>query len=124
MLQRPYSFLVVFLLMFSGEILGQDVFVPKQFGNTSTKTILGSKRFKQNATMNYCVSVPCECIKTPEKFSIHDFISKNYFDDKLGFFCKKEIQLEKLISFAIRFRLGSLDYVNWMEGKPNAVKPN
>jgi len=34
-----------------------------------------------------------------------------------GMFCKMEYQIETKSKFAPRFRLGSLNYTNWMEGK-------
>lgn len=39
----------------------------------------------------------------------------------LGIICRKEWELDKISPLAFRFRLGSLDYVNWLEQKPNST---
>ncbi len=44
-------------------------------------------------------------------------ISSNYQSLGWGFFCKKEWQLEKAIKIPIKFRLGTFEYSNKLEGK-------
>jgi hypothetical protein len=44
-------------------------------------------------------------------------LSPDYYSRNLGFFCKKEIALEKITKVPFKFRLGSIDYCNYLEGK-------
>lgn len=42
----------------------------------------------------------------------------NYYDyNKLAFFCKVEVKLEKAVKLPIKFRLGEVEYVDRLEGK-------
>ena len=60
----------------------------------------------------------------PPPYSSRIFISMsrpavpaNIYYCQSGFFCKKEWELEKATHIPFRFRLGSLDYCNVLEGK-------
>lgn len=122
MLQRRYCFLVVFLLIFSGEIFGQEV-----QGHFSAPTPSDSAIFKK--FMPSQLALP---VKNYLGYSDYDYapqfillkiIPASYYSTNLGFFCKKELQLDKVVAVPLRFRLGSLAYVNYLEQKPNAHNP-
>ena len=49
-------------------------------------------------------------------------LSPSFYSNHLSFFCNKELQLDKVAPVPVRFRIGSLDYVNYLERKPNARK--
>lgn len=43
-------------------------------------------------------------------------LNKEQISD-MGWFCKKELEMDKKLPFLFRFRLGNLAYVNFLEGK-------
>ena len=47
-------------------------------------------------------------------------INPGFYVNNLGFFCKKELKFEAATGIPFKFRLGSLQYCDRMEGKKNA----
>lgn len=45
------------------------------------------------------------------------FLSANYYAAHLGFFCKQEIKFEKVVKVPFKFRLGSVEDCDRLEGK-------
>ena len=99
MRQRVYSFLVVFLLMFCTKIMAQKTPLVKN------------------------VYLPLSAMQLAERDSLRsNSIHPGFYNEQLGFFCKKEWQFEKATTIPLRLRLGSLDYTNYLEQKPNTRK--
>jgi len=56
-------------------------------------------------------------ISRPKHEVVHPEVPQWYNVDDLSFFCKWEVELEKAARIPVKFRLGSVDYVDWLEGK-------
>lgn len=121
-MQRSHKLIVVLLLIFQGDVLGQQNL--KKFPQIEASTITGTNSF-----MPGIIKLPAK--KYFKKDDDNPIQSKNllkalpadWYSTHLGFFCKKELQLEKMIAVPFRFRIGSLDYVNYLEQKPNTTRP-
>jgi hypothetical protein len=62
-------------------------------------------------------------IKVDSAKRFRSLLPDNFATCQYGFFCKQELKLEKEIKLPIKFRLGSIEYTNWLEGK-SRHKPN
>lgn len=49
-------------------------------------------------------------------------LPQNFYSQHAGYFCKKELQFQKVTSLPLYIRLGSKEYVDYLEKKPNAIK--
>lgn len=41
----------------------------------------------------------------------------DFYSKQLGFFCRQEIKMDKVIKVPFRFRLGGVEQCDWLEGK-------
>lgn len=149
--QRIFVFLVVLSGMFFEPVAAQQGIGPDGSGgryNPAAFSWPKQKRALTGGAENYLLLTPASLIRiksiqyagrsvpkrnvspavampAPSFYRLNSLpvISPSYYCTQLGFFCTKELQLQKLTSLPLRFRLGSLEYVNYLEQKPNAAKP-
>jgi hypothetical protein len=50
----------------------------------------------------------------------HFVVSPDFYVKNLSFFCRQEWRFETATKIPLKFRLGSVQYVDWLEQKPNA----
>ena len=121
------NIILVVLLMLTGKVFSQEKILPIN----SSSIHKSGENFNPNSTAQYsdCFKGAYLKIMNTNKYNDNyiatryfplmqiSVLKNNFYCNNLGFFCKKEIQLEKITSVPLRFRLGSLDYVNQLEGK-------
>lgn len=56
----------------------------------------------------------------PANSGVFCVIPADFYTRSFGFFCKKEQQFEKKSKISLKIRLGSVRYVDHLEGKPNS----
>lgn len=82
------------------------------FLGSQTNTIL-PKEFND-------ISISCLSINNfivTASFNNKTFIPANFYSQNFGFFCKKEVQLQKVIKVPFVFRLGSVEMCDRLERK-------
>ncbi len=105
----------------------------------SLKKIFGflqksSRKFRQNIPMRYIlsfflilVSITSSAQLTKKaKDSLPPIhiktVPPNYYTTKLGFVCKHELKFQQALGINLFFRLGTKEYVDYLEQKPNTGK--
>ena len=126
MAQRHYYFLVVFLLMFIGEIFGQE---SPQIGQQKTfQQLMGKMNYEQGLYGHAPLFVRNEILEVgmvntsrqlvsfdyswslirPSGYSFN--IPPKFYTQSLGFFCQKEFQIQKITKKQIVHSAPSLSH--------------
>jgi hypothetical protein len=85
-----------------------------------TNTVLYFTRL--NTIKPVAITIAGKPVINSSPFS-YSLINPGFYTHNFGFFCKKELQFEKITKIPFKFRLGSVQQCDWMEGKPNAINP-
>ena len=132
MSQRQFFILVVLILFSFGEILGQSKNVEKippphqNGGDSLADCSLYSYNINHNKTVPFFLKqktakpITDIFLKFPS-FPVMKPVSMNFYSNNLSFFCRQELLFEKATTIPLKFRLGSVQYTDYLEKKPNAI---
>ena len=129
--QRLSGFLVVLLLMLSGKSFSQQQ-LPRIAQNSphifKFSPLEGKYGFYNSHISEHFMFIQEGILykfipsglqgKAP---GIIEIVKPDFTVCNLPFFCKKELQIERATYIPLHFRLGSLEYVNRMEGKDKVI---
>jgi hypothetical protein len=63
-------------------------------------------------------AIPLPPAQTPETPALRvELLRPAYRYEDLAFFCRLEVKMEQALRFPVKFRLGDVPYVDWLEGK-------
>jgi len=134
MAERFFCLVVVLIFLSCGEFFGQSTpiekFVEKDsglyFGKYTADFLQNNVKlsdtpdFRQPNNLRFTQTI------LPNRHSSQIFwpdpLKKSSYMESLSFFCRKEWEFEKATSIPLRFRLGSLDYTNYLEQKLNSPR--
>ena len=115
-LMQRINIILVALLMLTGKIFSQQHLSDSSQLFYKAGNIIHTLNTDQKSGKNFSVEKSYKIDQNDAMLQVRS-IDKGFYHNNLGFFCKKEIQLEKITFVPFRFRLGSLEYVNSLEGK-------
>ena len=134
MAERFFCLVVVLIFLSCGEIFGQSKPVEKFFKKDSAYYFgkYNGDSVQNNVKLSNTVnSRPVINLISNSRISFKPLstiiLRPNPFEKKsyrqpLSFFCLKEWQFEKATSIPLRLRLGSMEYTDYLEQKPNALR--
>jgi hypothetical protein len=100
---------VLFLLITGLCSPAQNATVPRLNNTFLLKNKLNSSRSLIHFTPPLSIAASLQNVK--------QIVPADFYTCHIGFFCKKELVIEKATKIPLRFRLGSLQQCNYYEGK-------